>query len=281
MAMARFSSYARLARLHQPVGIWLLLWPCIWALVLASGGWPPPDMLVLFALGAVLMRSAGCIINDMADRDFDRQVARTRTRPLASGELGLRQATLLLVLLLALSLLVALALGASVVLWGALSLVPVAAYPFMKRISWWPQLFLGLTFNWGALLGWVAVHGTPQWPAFALYLGGVFWTLAYDTIYAFQDREDDARIGVKSTARRLGAHSKPFIALCYALAALCWWAASSWHAGSAAMLALVLAVQSVQLWRLPLADGVQCRRVFVANSWLGIVITIAFILSNN
>lgn len=273
MDKQRRNPYVRLMRLHQPVGIWLLLWPCWWSLALASDGFPDIIMLTLFALGALVMRSAGCIINDIADRDFDRQVERTRARPLASGELTLRQAILLLTALLFLSLIVAVMLGASVVLWAALSLPLVATYPLMKRITWWPQLFLGLTFNWGALIGWVAMQGEIEWPAMILYAGGVFWTLGYDTIYAHQDKKDDARIGVKSTALRLGNKTKPVIFVFYTLSALLWL-----MAGAEAL--LLVPVYAHFLWQIltvDLSSPVSCLSRFKSNMWLGLLIFIAFL----
>jgi 4-hydroxybenzoate polyprenyltransferase len=267
-------------RLHQPVGIWLLLWPCWWSIALASGGNPSLPLLALFALGAVLMRSAGCIINDIADREFDKQVERTRTRPLASGELSVKQALALLALLLLASAAIALHLGEVVTLWAALSLLPVVSYPFMKRISWWPQLFLGLTFNWGALMGWAAVRGTVDAPAIALYVGCVFWTLGYDTIYAHQDKKDDARIGVKSTALRLGEYTKKAVGLFYLLA-LSGWMAAAWLVGSAIWFFILLIGVMLQLgWQLchvNLDDPASCRRIFVSNTKLGWLVFAAFL----
>lgn len=274
--MPPVSPYLRLMRLHQPVGIWLLLWPCWWALSLVHA---PLAVYVWFALGAVAMRSAGCILNDMADRHFDRQVERTKSRPLASGELSMWQASILLGVLLLLSFGVAIALGWQVVLWGAIALVPVTLYPFMKRITWWPQLFLGLTFNWGALMGFIAAgYEFPPAAALALYAGSIFWTLGYDTIYAHQDKKDDAQVGVKSTALYLGQRTKPAVAAFYALAVLGWGGASylmsgSIHAGLLALIALHLAwqIRSVQL-----DAPSSCLSVFKSNTWLGAVVMAAF-----
>ncbi len=274
--MSPLSPYLRLMRLHQPVGIWLLLWPCLWALALANA---PLTMYGWFALGAVAMRSAGCIINDMADRHFDRKVERTKTRPLASGELSMRQAALLLALLLIVSLGVAIALGERVVLWGAVALVPVALYPFMKRITWWPQLFLGLTFNWGALMGFIAAgYDFPPAASLALYAGSIFWTLGYDTIYAHQDKKDDAQVGVKSTALYLGQRTKPAVAVFYALSILGWGSAcylmsGSMHTGLWALVALHLAwqIKSVEL-----DTPSSCLSVFKSNIGLGTAVMAAF-----
>lgn len=219
------SPYIHLLRLHQPTGAWLLLWPCLWSLALAQRGMPPLDMILLFTAGAYMMRAAGCIINDMTDREYDRKVERTKSRPLASGAITMTQATALLVVLLILSLIVAYCLGERPLFWSLCAMPLVIAYPWMKRITWWPQLFLGLTFNWGAWVGWVALRPYIEIPTAFLYAGGIFWTLGYDTIYAYQDMRDDAQIGVKSLALRLGTNRRHMIRLFYLLAVLCWLAA--------------------------------------------------------
>lgn len=218
----RWHTLIALTRLKRPTGIWLLLWPCWWSLALASTDGPPPvSLLILFAVGALLMRSAGCIINDMADREFDAQVERTKSRPLASGEISIQTASLLLGMLLSLSLGVVLLMRSELLYYAAASLLLVAAYPFMKRITFWPQAFLGLTFNLGALFGWIALHGAPDWPALWLYLAGICWTIGYDTIYAHQDIEDDIKVGVKSTAIRFGQHNPQWILGFYIASCLC------------------------------------------------------------
>ncbi len=203
--------YLRLARLDRPIGTWLLLFPCWWSVALATPGWPDPWLLALFAIGAVLMRGAGCTLNDIADRDFDGRVARTAARPIPSGQVTVTQAVAFMGGLLLLALLVLLQFNRFAVAVGAASLLVVAVYPFMKRITYWPQIVLGLAFNWGALLGWAAVRGDVGVPAMVLYAAGILWTLGYDTIYAHQDKEDDVRIGVKSTALRLGAATRPWL----------------------------------------------------------------------
>ncbi len=179
---------------------------------------PSWGLYLLFACGALLMRGAGCVVNDILDRDFDAKVARTADRPLPSGEVNLLQAGLFLLLLLSLSLTILLQMNALTILLGCASLLLVFPYPLMKRITYWPQAWLGLTFNWGALMGWTAVTGALGWPALLLYCGGIAWTLGYDTIYAYQDKEDDALIGVKSTALKLGSASKPWLTAFYAVA---------------------------------------------------------------
>lgn len=235
--------------------------------------------LALFALGAVLMRGAGCIVNDIADREFDAKVERTKHRPLASGELSVWQADMLLVVLLLLSLIITMVLGKTVVMWAALSLLPITVYPLMKRVSWWPQFFLGLTFNWGALMGWAAVQGHIEWPAIALYIGCVFWTLGYDTIYAHQDKEDDSRIGVKSTALRLGTKTKSVVALFYALAVAFWVAANAANLNPVAfsLLAITALQLSWQIVSVNLDDPVSCRRVFISNGNLGWLVFASFL----
>ncbi|MEO0393522.1 MAG: UbiA family prenyltransferase, partial [Pseudomonadota bacterium] len=188
--------YIRLARLDRPIGTWLLLFPCWWSLVLAlphaqlTEVQTPVLYAALFAIGAIVMRGAGCTINDIIDRDLDAQVARTRTRPLPAGEITLRQAIRFAMLQCFIGFLVLIQFNLQTITMGVLSLVLVITYPLMKRITFWPQLFLGLTFNWGALIGWVALTGTLSWPTLILYAGGVFWTLGYDTIYAYQDRAE-------------------------------------------------------------------------------------------
>jgi len=279
----RLSPYIRLMRLHQPVGIWLLLWPCWWSIALASPGFPSFYLLTQFAFGAVLMRSAGCIINDIADRKIDRQVERTRERPLASGELKIWQALVLLFILLLLAFGVAIQLGVMVVLWSTFALVPIVNYPFMKRISWWPQLFLGLTFNWGALVGWVAVRDNVELPAILLYIACVFWTLGYDTIYAHQDKKDDERIGVKSTALRLRDNTRPVVAGFYlgttiALALAGWITESG--IGLFSMIILVQMHFGWQLCEVDLDDPASCRRIFVSNIYMGALVFIGCIVGH-
>lgn len=198
--------YLRLSRADRPIGTWLLLIPCWWGLVLAmlSDGNPRWEDLWIAsgcAIGAFLMRGAGCTWNDITDRKFDGQVERTRSRPIPSGQVSVRQAVIWMGLQCLLALAILLSFNIAAIALGVLSLLPVAVYPFAKRFTWWPQVFLGLAFNWGALLAWAAHTGSLGWPAVLLYLSGIAWTLFYDTIYAHQDKEDDALIGVKSTAR--------------------------------------------------------------------------------
>ena len=225
LAPPAWHPYLKLARVDRPVGVWLLLFPGLWGLVLAAGSPLSPSfemrhwgLAAIFILGSFLMRAAGCVINDLWDRHLDAKVERTRPRPLASGELNVPQALAFLFFLLSVSFALLLLLNTFTVILGLIVIIPIIVYPLMKRITWWPQAFLGLTFNWGALMGWSAVKGNLEFAAFALYAACIFWTLAYDTIYAHQDKDDDARIGIKSTALLLGEKSRHWVAGFYALA---------------------------------------------------------------
>lgn len=275
--------YARLARLDRPIGTWLLLFPGWWSISLAAPQGAAPDIkfLFLFAIGAIVMRGAGCTVNDIADRDFDAKVARTATRPLASGALGLKQALVFLALQLLIGLLILIQLPPFAILLGAASLVLIVAYPFMKRITWWPQAFLGLTFNWGALLGWAAVTGSLQAAPLWLYAGGFFWTLFYDTIYAHQDKADDALIGVKSTALRFGADTKKWLCGFGAIAMFCFGSALlAYGGGLAAYLALVGVAAHLgwQLYDVDINDAQDCLAKFRANRFVGWILFIGIVV---
>jgi 4-hydroxybenzoate polyprenyltransferase len=214
--------YASLIRLDRPIGAWLLFWPGAWSVALAGMGERGWLLIAWLALGAWAMRSAGCVYNDIVDRDLDRQVERTRLRPLASGRVSLKGAWILLVAMSLIGLVVLLQLQRTAQIVALLSLAPVALYPFMKRITWWPQAWLGLVFSWAALVGWPAVDGRIAAAAFWLWGGSIFWVIGYDTIYALQDKEDDALVGVKSSALALGKHARPGILICYLVALLFW-----------------------------------------------------------
>lgn len=264
--------YLRLARIDRPIGTWLLLFPGWWSLALASGGMPDPWLFALFAIGAVVMRGAGCTVNDIADRDVDGKVARTATRPIPSGEVTVAQALVFLYLLSAVGLLILLRFNPFAQAVGAFSLVPVAVYPLMKRITHWPQAVLGLTFNWGALLGWAAVRGDLDWPPVVLYGAGLFWTLGYDTIYAHQDKEDDAMVGIKSTALRLGDATRPWLFGFYGLT-LALMALSGWLVGLnwPFFAGLVLAGGHLawQAARVDIHDPANCLAKFKSNRHFG------------
>ena len=218
---ARVRPYASLMRLDRPIGTWLLYWPCAWSVALAGveDRW---DLFLWLLLGAFAMRGAGCVYNDVVDRDLDARVERTRLRPLASRRVSVRSAWMLVGGLCLTGLIVLLQLNwvAAAIALG--SLAPVAAYPFMKRITWWPQAWLGLVFSWGALVGWPAVTGQFALAPLLLWFGSIAWVVGYDTLYAIQDKEDDALVGVKSSALRLGAKERLGIGICYAIAVLLW-----------------------------------------------------------
>ena len=264
--------YARLARWDRPIGTWLLLFPGWWGIALAGPTWPDSVLLLLFALGAVVMRGAGCTLNDIADREYDGKVARTRLRPLPSGRVSVPQAVAFMIAQLMVGAAVLFSLNRACWWLGIGVLALIGTYPFMKRITYWPQLFLGLNFNWGALLGWAAVTGGLAWPPVLLYLGGIFWTLGYDTIYAHQDKEDDARIGVKSSALALGERTRPWLFVFYA-AALALWAAAGIGAGLGILFWAGLAGAGLQLgWqaaRVNIHDPADCLNKFRSNRVTG------------
>ncbi len=264
--------YIRLARLDRPIGTWLLLFPGWWGVALAADGWPDWRLILLFAIGAVAMRGAGCTLNDIADREFDAQVARTRTRPIPSGAVTVPQAAIFRALELAIGAAVLFTLPRTAILLGILVLALIATYPFMKRVTYWPQFFLGLNFNWGALLGWAAARDDLAWPAVLLYVGGICWTLGYDTIYAHQDKEDDALIGVKSSALALGRRTRPFLFLFYS-GAVALWAAAGAADGLGLTFFAALAFVAVQLFwqaaRVDIDDPADCLQKFRSNRVTG------------
>ncbi|HEY0901426.1 MAG TPA: 4-hydroxybenzoate octaprenyltransferase [Micavibrio sp.] len=279
---AAWRPYAVLMRLDRPIGTWLLLLPGWWTIALASGGWLGMNihdawLFILFGVGAVVMRGAGCVVNDLWDRDFDRAVERTKTRPLASGAVSVRAAFLFLAGLCLIGLIILLQLPLVAILLGLLSLPLIISYPLMKRVTWWPQLFLGLTFNFGALMGWAAVTGVISLPSLLIYGGGILWTLGYDTIYAHQDRHDDALVGVKSTARKLGAHSKKWIAGFYAGA----WVLMTLGfliAGVGLSGVLLLAGAAHLFWQVKswdINDPASSLRFFKANRDFGLILLLA------
>ena len=276
----RLRPYASLMRLDRPIGSWLLYWPCAWSFALAGvgGRW---DLFAWFALGAFATRSAGCVYNDIVDRDLDKRVERTRLRPLASGRVSLRSAWMLIGALCLLGLIVLLQLNATAAAIALASVIPVAAYPFMKRITWWPQAWLGLVFSWGALVGWPAVTGSFAWRPALLWLGSIAWVVGYDTLYAIQDMEDDALVGVKSSARRLGHKAPAGIALFYTLALVLWGAAiwsvrPDWLALAALVpAALHLANQAL---RADPKDGSLALNLFRSNRTCGLLVFLAMLV---
>jgi len=265
--------FARLARWDRPIGGWLLFWPCAWSAALApvAAGAPHlhPGHVILFFIGSFAMRGAGCTWNDIVDRDIDAKVARTASRPLPSGQTTTKRAAAFLALQLLAGLLVLLQFNSFAIATGFAAMLPVITYPFMKRITWWPQANLGLCFAWGALMGWAAWFGSLDWPALLLYAGGICWVIGYDTIYALQDVEDDALVGVHSTARLFGDKVGPCVGAFYAGAAvLIGWAV--WLVGGGAFAWIGLALYALHLgWqiaRLDPADSKLCLRLFKSNS---------------
>jgi 4-hydroxybenzoate polyprenyltransferase len=264
--------YLRLARLDRPIGTWLLLFPCWWGVALASPGWPSLWLLAAFGLGAIVMRGAGCTYNDIVDRDFDARVARTADRPIPSGAVSLRQAIAFLLLQLFLGLAVLLTFNRPAIILGVLSLLLVFTYPLMKRITWWPQFFLGLAFNWGALMGYAAVNFGLGLPAILLYVAGIAWTLGYDTIYAHQDKADDMLVGIKSSALFLKQATRPALFGFY-LATVMLLSAAGIAAGLAWPYWALLTVGAAQLaWQaltVDLDQPTDCLAKFKSNRLFG------------
>ena len=280
-------SYALLLRLDRPAGWWLLLLPGWWAIALAGGGligmgprqW---GLMLLFLIGAVTMRGAGCIINDLWDRDLDKKVERTRLRPLASGQISVRQALLTLGLCLCVGLLILLQTSWMCAALALLSMMFVVIYPVMKRLTWWPQAFLGITFNFGALMGWAAVTNDVPLAAFLLYAAGFFWTLGYDTIYAFQDIEDDMKVGIKSTARLFGVSARSWVTGFYAMTYLLLGAAGMAATGSPMIFLLLVPVAvhfgwQVRTWKL--SDPASALRRFKSNRNAGLLALLAMLIA--
>ncbi len=282
--------YASLARWDRPIGWWLLMWPCWWSAALAAiaAGHPLPNLwhLALFMIGAIAMRGAGCTYNDIVDRDIDANVARTKMRPIPSGAISVRNAKIFMVAQSLVGLIVLLQFNPFAILVGLCSLLVVAIYPFMKRITSWPQAVLGLAFSWGALMGWAGAFGSLAAPAFLLYVGGIAWTIAYDTIYAHQDREDDAIIGVKSTARLFAHNTKFWISVFFA-AALGLFLAAGLTAGAGWPFVLFIAAPAGhavwQVARLKIGDSARCLALFRSNTqfgWLMMAALVAVALLN-
>ena len=276
--------YLRLARLDRPIGSWLLLMPCWWSVGLAAihaGSEVNLWHLILFFVGAFAMRGAGCTWNDIVDRDLDTRVERTRSRPIPAGQVTVAAAAGFLLLQALVGLVVLLQFNWFTVYVGFLSLAVVAVYPFMKRITYWPQIVLGLAFSWGALMGWPATFGRLDLPAFLLYAGAISWVIGYDTIYAHQDREDDALIGIKSTALLFGERTKTMLALFYALA-VAPIALAGWRAGGGVVFALGLGAFAAhlawQIMRLDINDPVLCLVVFKSNRDAGLILFAGLVL---
>ncbi len=277
MLPLRLRGFALLARFDRPIGWWLLFWPCVYGLALAGGAVPRWDLVLWMLLGAIVMRGAGCVYNDIIDSDLDRQVARTANRPLPSGAVSRKAAWVWLAILALVGLLVLLQLNFNAQLLALESLLLIAAYPFMKRITWWPQVWLGLVFSWGALVGWIAVAEHARPAMFWLYAGTIFWVVGYDTIYAMQDREDDALVGIRSSALRLGGNIRGGVAMFYGLA-LCGWGLAIWSVRpqGQALVALAPVASHLILQAVTLkSDGSNALGHFRSNRMAGLLMALA------
>jgi 4-hydroxybenzoate polyprenyltransferase len=271
--------YLRLARLDRPIGSWLLLIPCWWSVGLAAIAahqrGPRLAHLILFFVGAFAMRGAGCTYNDIVDRDLDRQVDRTRSRPIPSGQVSVAQAAVFLVAQALVGLAVLMQFNAFAVATGIASLVIVAIYPFMKRITYWPQIVLGLAFSWGALMGWAAAFGSLDVRPIVLYAGSIAWVIGYDTIYAHQDREDDALIGIKSTALLFGDRTKPMLAIFFCLAVVLIGTAGALAGGGMLFWLGLAGFAAHLLWqivRLDIRSAAVCLAVFKSDRDAGLIL---------
>ena len=284
VAPVRVRPYLRLARLDRPIGSWLLLMPCWWSAGLAAvhaQAIPDPWHVLLFFIGAFAMRGAGCTWNDIVDRDIDARVERTRSRPIPSGQVTVKEAMVFMGLQGLIGLMVLLQFNHFTIAVGIASLAVVAVYPFMKRITYWPQIVLGLAFSWGALMGWPALFGRLDWPALVLYAGAIAWVIGYDTIYAHQDREDDALIGLKSTAILFGARTKPMLAVFYAAAVILIGVAGFAAGGGAIFAVGLLAFAAHLAWqivRLDIDDPDLCLMLFKSNRDAGLILFAGFVL---
>ena len=284
LAPAFTRPYLRLARLDRPIGSWLLLIPCWWSVGLAGmhvGHFPSLWHIVLFFIGAFAMRGAGCTWNDLVDRDLDGRVERTRSRPIPSKQVTIGQATAFMLAQALIGLAVLLQFNRFTVMCGFASLIVVVVYPFMKRITYWPQIVLGLAFSWGALMGWPAAFGRLDWPALVLYAGSISWVIGYDTIYAHQDREDDLLIGIKSTALLFQENTRPMLAAFYAGAVVLigiagWLAGGRWIflAGLAAFAAHL----AWQVTQLDTDDSAHCLKLFKSNRDAGLILFAAMLV---
>ncbi|XP_008216589.1 4-hydroxybenzoate polyprenyltransferase, mitochondrial [Nasonia vitripennis] len=285
-APSKIQPYMKLMRIDKPIGSWLLFWPCGWSIAMAApaGAFPDPGMLALFGIGAFIMRGAGCTINDMWDKDIDKKVARTKDRPLVTGEVSQMQALTFLGGQLSLGLLVLLQLNWYSIILGASSLGLVIIYPLMKRITYWPQLILGMTFNWGALLGWSAIQGSCDWSVcLPLYTAGICWTILYDTIYAHQDKIDDVLLGIKSTALKFGDKTKLYLASfgttmisSLVVSGICADQTFPYYIA----VGLVGSHLFHQLYTLDINDPSNCAKKFISNHKVGMILFAGIVLGN-
>jgi len=284
LAPAASRPYLRLARFDRPIGSWLLLMPCWWSLGIAAiraDHLPSLWHVVLFFIGAFAMRGAGCTWNDLVDRDLDARVERTRSRPIPSGQVTVAQATIFMVAQALTGFVVLLQFNRFTVVAGLVSLCVVVIYPFMKRVTYWPQIFLGLAFSWGALMGWPAMFGRLDAPAFVLYLGSILWVIGYDTIYAHQDREDDLLVGIKSTALLFGEKTSSMLTMFYAGAVVLIGVSGLMAGGRLIFLLGMIAFAAHlawQVWRLDIDDPAHCLKQFKSNRDAGLILFAAMLL---
>jgi len=284
LAPAPLKPYLRLARLDRPIGSWLLLMPCWWSLGIAgmrAGEFPNPWHIVLFFIGAFAMRGAGCTWNDLVDRDLDGRVERTRSRPIPSGQVSVKQAYAFMLLQMLVGLAVLLQFNVFTIFCGFASLSVIVIYPFMKRITYWPQIVLGLAFSWGALMGGPATFARLDWQPIVLYAGSICWVIAYDTIYAHQDREDDMLVGIKSTALLFRERTKPMLAAFYVAAVLLIGLAGLMSGGGVIFLfglALFAAHLAWQVWIIDIDDPAQCLMLFKSNRDAGLLLFAAMLI---
>ncbi|RYE09402.1 MAG: 4-hydroxybenzoate octaprenyltransferase [Hyphomicrobiales bacterium] len=279
--------FARLARWDRPIGFWLLFWPCAFSLAMAAMVEPARGFnmwtLILMFIGAVAMRGAGCTLNDIVDAELDAQVERTRSRPIPSGDVSKQQAALFLSAQLLVGFMIICQFNWLTIGLGVLSLGLVAIYPFMKRVTWWPQLFLGLAFSWGALLGWTSETDSLSMAPLLLYVGSVLWVIGYDTIYALQDVEDDVMVGIKSTARLFGERAKLWVGLFYAGALACWLIAGVMAGGGTLFVPLLLIPGLMLAWQVATLDLKSPQNALVrfkANHWVGLALMLAFLVEH-
>ncbi len=280
-------AYAYLMRLDRPIGYWLLFWPGAWAIMLAGAITSASAItlvyyLTLFLIGSIVMRGAGCVINDLWDKDLDKHVERTANRPIASGQISKKQAFVFLGGLLLIGLIILLQLNITTIVTGLASVPFVILYPYMKRMTYWPQLFLGVTFSFGALIGWTAVTGEVGWPALLLYAAAIFWTLGYDTVYAYQDIEDDRKVGIKSTALVFGDNPKPFVSVFYAIAFCLILTALFWTTQNMMVKVLLIPTAIQMFWQIRFwkpGDQASSLTTFKSNHLAGFLVFVAIFVA--
>ena len=282
--MEKIKIFIELTRLNKPIGYMLLFWPCLWGLTLTFMQDTNLDKyfvyIIYFFLGSILMRSAGCITNDIVDKDFDKKVARTKNRPITSGKVSVKESFFYIVILCSLAFLILLQFNILTIILGISSMTLAFSYPFMKRLTYWPQLFLGITFNWGIIMAGSSILNTITPEIILLYIGAIFWTLGYDTIYGYQDIKDDEIIGVKSTSIKFKTNPKKFISLCYFLS-ICFFILlgliGNYGINYYIFLILPIVHMSNQIFKLKIKDDLICLKVFKSNNFFGLLIFLTLI----